>query len=69
MTPGLPDSEPQFSIEVNGVEKYRLDLAVPRWKIAIEYDGEAAPHLARGPEPVTSGGATGCAGAAGSSSS
>jgi len=38
---GLPTPEPQFSIEVNGVEKYRLDLAYPRWRIAIEYDGEA----------------------------
>ncbi len=36
---GLPTPEAQFVIEVNGVERYRLDLAYPRWKIAVEYDG------------------------------
>ena len=38
---GLPTPTPQFSIVVNGREKYRLDLAYPEWKIAIEYDGRA----------------------------
>ena len=37
---GLPAPQPQFWIKVNGVEKYRLDLAYPLWKIAVEYDGE-----------------------------
>jgi hypothetical protein len=37
---GLPAPEPQFSIKVKDVEKYRLDLAYPRWKIVVEYDGE-----------------------------
>jgi hypothetical protein len=37
---GFPPPEPQFSIKVNGVEKYRLDLAYPLWKIVVEYDGE-----------------------------
>ena len=36
----MPAPQPQFWIKVNGVEKYRLDLAYPRWKIAVEYDGE-----------------------------
>ena len=37
---GFPAPEPQFWIKVNGVEKYRLDLAYPQWKIVVEYDGE-----------------------------
>ena len=37
---GLPAPQPQFRIMVDGVEKYRLDLAYPLWKIAVEYDGE-----------------------------
>ncbi|WP_167880464.1 DUF559 domain-containing protein [Nocardioides guangzhouensis] len=36
---GLPAPTPQCSIRVNGVEKFRLDLAYPQWKVAIEYDG------------------------------
>lgn len=37
---GLPAPEPQFWIEVDGVPTYRLDLAYPRHRIAVEYDGE-----------------------------
>ena len=46
---GLPAPQPQFWIKVNGVEKYRLDLAYPLWKIAVEYDGEEFHTVARGP--------------------
>lgn len=37
---GLPCPEPQFWIEIGGVPTYRLDLAYPRHRIVIEYDGE-----------------------------
>jgi hypothetical protein len=37
---GLPSPEPQFWIEIDGVPTYRLDLAYPRHRIAVEYDGE-----------------------------
>ena len=37
---GLPVPLPQYWINVDGVPTYRLDLAYPRAKIAIEYDGE-----------------------------
>jgi len=37
---GLPCPEPQFWIKINGVPTYRLDLAYPRLRIAIEYDGD-----------------------------
>jgi hypothetical protein len=37
---GLPCPEPQHWIEIDGVPTYRLDLAYPRHRIAIEYDGE-----------------------------
>lgn len=37
---GLPCPELQFWIEIDGVPTYRLDLAYPRHRIAIEYDGE-----------------------------
>lgn len=37
---GLPVPEPQHWIEIDGVPTYRLDLAYPRHRIAIEYDGE-----------------------------
>jgi hypothetical protein len=37
---GLPAPQPQFWVTVNGVEKFRLDLAYPLLKIAVEYDGE-----------------------------
>lgn len=37
---GLPCPEPQHWIEVDGVPTYRLDLAYPRLRVVIEYDGE-----------------------------
>lgn len=37
---GLPAPEPQWWVNVDGVPTYRLDLAYPHAKIAIEYDGE-----------------------------
>lgn len=37
---GLPAPEPQFEVKVGGVVVYRLDLAYPRLKICIEYDGK-----------------------------
>jgi hypothetical protein len=38
---GLPAPEIQYSIVVRGgVERYRLDLAYPKHRVCIEYDGE-----------------------------
>lgn len=37
---GLPTPELQWWVTVNGVATYRLDLAYPNARIAIEYDGE-----------------------------
>jgi hypothetical protein len=37
---GLPVPELQFWIEIDGVPTYRLDLAYPHHRIAVEYDGE-----------------------------
>lgn len=37
---GLPVPVPQFWIEIDGVPTYRLDLAFPRLRIAVEYDGD-----------------------------
>ena len=37
---GLPVPEAQFWIEIDGVPTYRLDLAYPAHRVAIEYDGE-----------------------------
>ena len=37
---GLPRPEPQWWVSVGGVPTFRLDLAYPRARIAIEYDGE-----------------------------
>lgn len=37
---GLPCPELQHWIEIDGVPRYRLDLAYVRLRIAIEYDGE-----------------------------
>lgn len=37
---GLPQPEPQFWIIVDGVPTYRLDLAFPQHRVAVEYDGE-----------------------------
>ncbi|MBO0847128.1 MAG: DUF559 domain-containing protein [Nocardioides sp.] len=38
---GLTIPQPQFWISVDGVPTYRLDLAYPHARIAIEYDGVA----------------------------
>lgn len=37
---GFPPPEPQHWVVIDGVPTYRLDLAYPRARIAIEYDGE-----------------------------
>lgn len=37
---GLPAPQPQYWIEINGIATYRLDLAYPRHKVVVEYDGE-----------------------------
>lgn len=37
---GLPAPEPQYWVHANGVPLFRLDLAYPRARVAIEYDGE-----------------------------
>lgn len=37
---GLPVPELQWWVEIDGVRFYRLDLAYPHLRIAIEYDGE-----------------------------
>lgn len=37
---GLPTPEPQWWVVIDGIPTYRLDLAYPRARIAIEYDGE-----------------------------
>lgn len=37
---GLPVPELQVWVAVNGVPTYRLDLAYPSLKLAVEYDGE-----------------------------
>lgn len=37
---GLPAPEPQYWVTVGGVAAYRLDLAYPRLRIGVEYDGE-----------------------------
>lgn len=37
---GLPAPHPQYWIEIDGVPTFRLDLAYPRHKIVVEYDGE-----------------------------
>lgn len=37
---GLPVPEAQFWVEIDGVPTYRVDLAYPRLRVAIEYDGE-----------------------------
>ncbi len=38
---GLPAPELQWWVVIDGVPTYRLDLAYPKAKIAVEYDGEA----------------------------
>ncbi len=37
---GLPLPALQWWVEINGIRTYRLDLAYPHQRIAIEYDGE-----------------------------
>ena len=37
---GLPTPEPQYWIYIDGVPVFRLDLAYPRLKVAVEYDGQ-----------------------------
>lgn len=37
---GLPAPTLQYWIEIDGVPTYRLDLAYPRHRVAVEYDGE-----------------------------
>ncbi|WP_182525427.1 hypothetical protein [Nocardioides dongkuii] len=37
---GLPDPTPQYWVLVGGVPTYRLDLAWPHARVAVEYDGE-----------------------------
>jgi hypothetical protein len=37
---GLPTPEPQYWIVIGGVPTYRLDLAYPRARVVIEYNGE-----------------------------
>lgn len=36
---GLPVPEPQYWVNVDGRPTYRLDLAYPRHRVAVEYDG------------------------------
>jgi hypothetical protein len=36
---GLPTPEIQYSVVVDGTERYRLDLAYPLHRICVEYDG------------------------------
>jgi len=36
----LPLPQPQFWIRIDGVPTYRLDLAYPHVRVAVEYDGE-----------------------------
>ena len=37
---GLPAPQPQHWVEIDGVPTYRLDLAYPRARVVVEYDGE-----------------------------
>ena len=37
---GLPTPVPQHWVHVDGVPTYRLDLAYPHARVAIEYDGQ-----------------------------
>lgn len=36
---GLPTPEPQYWVVVDGAPTYRLDLAYPHCRVAVEYDG------------------------------
>ena len=37
---GLPGPTPQYWVLIDGVPTYRLDLAYPHARVAIEYDGQ-----------------------------
>ena len=37
---GLPKPEPQYWVQHRGRKLYRLDLAYPKSKVCVEYDGE-----------------------------
>jgi len=37
---GLPRPDLQISLEVDGIEVFRLDLGLPEWRYAAEYDGD-----------------------------
>jgi hypothetical protein len=39
---GMASPEPQVWIEIDGVPTYRLDLAYPRRRVCVEYDGHDA---------------------------
>lgn len=41
---GLPPPVPQFWVVHRGVELFRLDLAWPKHRVAVEYDGEWHEH-------------------------
>ncbi len=43
---GLPTPERQWWIDLDGVPTYRLDLAYPRARVVVEYDGEEFHTLA-----------------------
>ncbi len=45
---GLPTPDPQYWIEIDGIPTYRLDLAYPRRRVVVEYDGYDAHE--RSPE-------------------
>ncbi len=38
---GLPGPTPQVWVKDNGIDRFRLDLAYPLHKVAVEYDGQA----------------------------
>jgi hypothetical protein len=37
---GITTPQPQWWVEIDGVPTYRLDLAYPKHRIAVEYDGQ-----------------------------
>ena len=39
---GLPAPKPQHWIEIEGIPTYRIDLAYPERRVAVEYDGREA---------------------------
>jgi Protein of unknown function (DUF559) len=36
---GIPAPQPQFWIVIDGIRRFRLDMAYPKNKVAVEYDG------------------------------